>query len=445
MMTASFKLLWAFVALLLVVPVVPLALAQTNATPVQVQGFNVLTSIWGTTATPAYPGPGDQNVPLTVTLQYFFNPAATYVSAVLQLPPGLTNADGTGSSTVSYLSGSVAVSATVSFTFYVDISSSASAGIYAIPLTINWGVIPVGEAGTQSVSLEQQSTISIDLRGSPTLQVTALQSSLIPGQANIIQVLVANQGSGNVTQISTAISVTSTATQASSQTINVLTKLPVITSLPAGAQQKFNLTIFAATSAAGSSVSLSFAFSFTNAYGSPGTSSQSVGVYVNQASKGALSFEPLQDSLAPGATNTLNLVLSNDGTTSVSQVFTTATATSGSVSILSQLPLVASLAGGARSNASLLVYVPSSAAGAPVTITLTTTFDDASGYGESLTQAISLFVTNSASQSATVAVTSKVSSLTVGQQSNLEFVVTNIGSVALYSPTFTLTASSPWS
>ena len=80
--------------------------ASSSAQPVQATGFNIINAQWGTAASPFEAGAGEQNVPLTVTLQYFFYNTANTVEATLSLPSGFTDTNGLSSIT-TYLSGSI--------------------------------------------------------------------------------------------------------------------------------------------------------------------------------------------------------------------------------------------------------------------------------------------------------------------------------------------------
>src|SRR4029077_7003966 len=63
-----------------------LAHAQTQA-----QGFQIISAQWGTPTTNAEAGPGDQDVPLTLTVQYLYPYEALFAQLNIQLPSGFVS------------------------------------------------------------------------------------------------------------------------------------------------------------------------------------------------------------------------------------------------------------------------------------------------------------------------------------------------------------------
>jgi hypothetical protein len=165
----------------LAVVFVALLLANCLALPagagaVVASGFDVVGATWGSSANPVEVGAGSQDVPLTVTAQYFFSNTATGMVATLSLPQGFTDLNG-GSSPSAYISGAVASGTVVQFTFYLDVASGAPVGTYSFPIEFQWGA----QTATTSVSVVQDSTVMVHMNGKVKLVFQAVKTSVVPG------------------------------------------------------------------------------------------------------------------------------------------------------------------------------------------------------------------------------------------------------------------------
>lgn len=107
---------------------------------------------WGTATATTSPFPGTQDEPLVVTLQYLGASSVDSLEGTLQLPSGMTDLNGGGTST-AYSASATNQYGTVSLTFYLDLASSARAGSYNFTLTLQWMT-------SQSSGLTETATIT---------------------------------------------------------------------------------------------------------------------------------------------------------------------------------------------------------------------------------------------------------------------------------------------
>lgn len=400
--------------------------------PTVANGFNVLTTTWGTSTSPASPGPGSQNVPLTVSLQYYFANTASAIQLSLPLPSGFTDSSG-NQAAVAIVTGSVTSGSTVVATFYLNISPAVSVGTYSFPLTINWGV---QVSQQQSVALVQYTSVTIYLKGKVQLSFQVQQNSLLAGQVNTLELTISNTGSGTATQIVTAVTAPAS--------VSLLSQIPVLASLAPGSNASSTLEIYVTTSAAGSAISITFTASYTDPYANAATTTQSIGLYASAVAfeEPVLSFSSSTNSLRAGQVNSVTTTLTDLGPGTATAVRATASAPSG-VSVLSQFPQVASLQAGESASATLEVFVPTSSAATAVTLTFTVTFDDANGNLQSTTQSLGFYALPAAGPTLTFAAAG--GSLAPGKVNEVVVTLTNSGSTSVSQVVTTVSAPSGFS
>jgi hypothetical protein len=161
-----------------------------------------------------------------------------------------------------------------------------------------------------------------------------------------------------------------------------------------------------------------------------------------------LSFQSLQKSLIPGQVNSITMVLTNFGTgeaTQISSMISASSSSSQSVTVLSQFQNIAALQAGSNASQKIEVFVPSSAAGLPLVLTLSTNYTDAFGTSRTVSQSLGLYVVPASSVSAntSLSVVTISDSVTSGTISKVSFLIKNIGNSTIYSPDFTLSVASP--
>jgi hypothetical protein len=185
---------------------------------------------------------------------------------------------------------------------------------------------------------------------------------------------------------------------------------------------------------------------------------QSVSLVQNSAvtaylkGKVQLSFEALQQSVTPGQVNNITMVLSNVGTgeatqisTKISAAATTSSSSSQSATVLSHFQNVGALEAGANVSQVIGVYVPTSASGLPLVLTISSNYTDAYGVSESASQNIGLYANDYVAPLSNVSlgVTPLNTNVSAGEDSTVSFLIKNLGDTPIYSPVFSLSLSSP--
>jgi len=366
---------------------VPVAEASVSAS-----GFNVVSAVWGTAAVPIEGGPGLQNVPLTVTLQYYFQNTAEGISVTLSLPPGFTDTNGNPSAT-AYVSGQVPSGAVLPLTFSLNIGSKVAIGNYSFPMTISWGAI-TQPYPIQSVSVTQSTSVSVYLKGKVLLQFSPGQATLTAGALNHLPILVNNTGTGNATNVE--LSITAAGSVLSSASLTVLGSPPQIDVIPAHSSVVTYVDVFVPQVLAGTSATISVAGTYSDAYGNTRPLNTAVGVYVSSISSSPITVWALSLALTPGAVNNSTIVISNTSQQALTQLQVSITAPP-TVSVLRQLPIaIPNLQPGETYHVSLPLFVSAALSGTPVTLPVVVTYTDAAGETDFTTQSLGFYAPSSA-------------------------------------------------
>lgn len=388
--------------------------------------FVVLSANWSSSSGAA--GPGSTNVPLTVDIEYTGGTAANSVIGMLRLPAGFT--DTSGNNTPITGTGVVSASSIFHLKYNLTIADKVSVGTYSMPIQFTW---TTSAGGSLAVNAETD-TFTLSLLGTVVLSFQPSQTSLNAGEVNAVAVTLSNSGTGTATQIKPSVSTSAG---------NVLTVLPVVTSLGGGSSTPLVVDVFVPSSSAGSAVILTFTTTYDDAYGNSEVATQAVGFHTVSAPEPILSFTSPSASLVPGQVNHVQIVLANLGPGDVTRVYATITASTG-FSVLNQIPMVAALPAGTSVNATVRVFAPTSAAGTAATLTFAYSYVDPYGTSTFTSQTIG-FYTLSASSIATstsLAVVTSSNSLLTGEESPVSFTITNTGQQSVYSPTFSLSVPS---
>jgi len=311
-------------ALFLVVLIgTPLLAGSPSARAGTTSGFTVVSAVWGTPTTPVEAGPGSQNVPLTITLQYYYYNTAQGISVTLSLPPGFTDTNG-NSVVTAYVANQVPSGAVLPVTFDLNIASGVAIGSYLFPMSISWGAITQFNP-IQSVSESQNAQATVSLKGKVLLQFSAGQSALTPGAVNHLSIMVTNAGTGNATSVDITLM--------SSAVISVLNTAPEISVIRPNSSATSYVDIYVAPTLAGSSVPLAIGGTYSDAYGNSRQIAASVGMYVKSISSvpgaptpvlGLSGYSYSPALIFPGTiVASLQVVILNSGTTSGSNVSAT--------------------------------------------------------------------------------------------------------------------------
>jgi hypothetical protein len=283
----------------------------------QTNGFNVINSAWGTSASPQSAAPGDKADILTVTLQYIYTATAETVETYLELPNGFSVYNG---SSVAYATttGTYPTGATIQLSYPINLASTLSLGSYVIPMDISW------TAAGYAYYLNDTIQVTVQVEGRPQIQVSyAPGSSLTAGEVNDVSFVVSNNGSGTASDISLS---------ANTQTGGVLNTLPQIQSLSVGGSTLETAQVYVPASSAGSVFTLSISGKYEDPYGNSQTMSQSLNVYVPISStevyNATLSIIPLNDSVITAENSKVDFKIENIGGSTVEKPVVTLSVTS---------------------------------------------------------------------------------------------------------------------
>ncbi len=377
---------------LLALLLLPALALPSSAEPLQAYGFNIANVQWGTPGNPVDVGSGQQNVPLTVSLQYLFINTATSVAATLSLPQGFTDATTGSSTSTAYSSQNLPSGTVVPLTFYLNTASGVSVGSYIFTLTITWGVNIAANpyAPPVSQSLVQNSQAVVAIKGKAQLQFSSTQPVLTPGTVTRVPIMVSNTGTGRASNVSLSVSASSSAFQPPS--VSILNSIPQIAALSANSSTDSYVSIYAPSSTAGSSVTLSVTASYADAYGNPRSVTGQVGLYVTNVASLPVMIRVESPSLTPGDVNNVTLIISNAGQQALKEL-EIAISIPPSISVLSQFPAkLTDLQAGSSVQLSMPIFVSSALSGVPITIPATITYTDAAGNTGTLTQNLGFYV-----------------------------------------------------
>jgi hypothetical protein len=418
--------------LLLSLGSVPVGLASSSSP------FTVVGAVWGTAANPIEAAPGNTNVPLTVTVEYQGSLEAQSVRGLLQLSAATTNqqpvagfTDEFGNTTATASAFSINPGSVLTLDYFVNIANTTKVGDYSIPIELQWS-----DATTGSSTYDTQSaTISVMMLGIPDLVFTASPLALLPGRVNNISLKISNQGSGDASR--TAISV-------SASGVSVLDPVLEASTLAPGQSKSVEVELFVPAPLSGSSVAVTVEATYYDAYGSPQSTSQMIGLYTYRTPAPILSFKALSDSVVAGQNSTIPVTLMNLGSGVVSDIHTQITS-SGQSSVLDQFPIVGSLEPNASATADIGIYVPQNLAGASLTLTFTSSYTDEYGNAGTYIQTVGLYSANTTTTlpSTLVSVRPLRSEVSVGTQSDVAFLIEDAGPDSLNSPVLSLTVPSP--
>ncbi len=401
---------------------------SVSASSSNTTGFQVINAAWGAASNSTTAGPGDRNVPLTVTLEYTFPNTAESVQGLLDLPTGFTLYNGS-SVDFSTETQTMPTGTIFELTFNsIYLASNLALGSYSATLNLSW------TAAGYAYVLNQTSTITLVVQGTPQIDFSSPSSTLISGEVNNISMSIQNTGSGSASNISIS---------ASSQIAGIVNSVPQILSLASGTSDTFMLQIYIPKSASGSVISLTVAASYKDPSGNSRSASQTFDFYGSSLSEPSLEFSVTPHSLSPGQVNNVTVTLTNAGSGTADSIITTMSGSSQSVSLVSNFPNVDSLAPGSSDSATVSIYVSSSAASSPLTLTFSASYFDQYGVAGSTGQSEGFQVAATTIANTSLSVTTISNSVISGSVSEVSFLVKNLGNSTIYSPTFAISVASP--
>ncbi len=275
-MSTRNSLAWSFAVILLLlgatVYVAPVRAAVASCTS-GANPFSITKAAWGTSASPQSVYPGDQNVPLTVTMLYSGPCTSSQVNYLLTLQNGTYVTPFVGPYGLTQLKDigvNVAPNTVITETFNLNVQQSATTGVvYYIPFVIQYT-----DSSTSNVYTEFTQA-PIALYGPVLLNLAANTAHLVAGTMNNVTISISNTGSAS----SGPVAVTATAPSS----VTVLNQLSPFTSLAPGGSSSQVLQLFVPTSLSGSAFSLTLTADYIDAYSNSQSVTQSLGFLVSSS------------------------------------------------------------------------------------------------------------------------------------------------------------------
>ncbi len=316
-------------------------------------GFKVLGVVWGNSTHPIAAGPGESDVPLTVTMQNYGTTCnLVNLEGKLEVSNIYSNFNGSSTYPLYYLQ-QLAPSTIFNMVFYLNIAANASVGnnstsSYYLYLYYNYTNYTVNTARN-----EQTFSIGIPMRGSPSLTFMPNSRALVAGEVNNLTLKVHNGGTGYAYGIDTVM--------ASSSSIYLENTPQVINSLAPGATGNVTLQLYVPPSMAGQSISADLDPHYISPYGYNTSATSYLSLYALSALQSSVSLSASTSEVQSGSINKVNLTITNNGASVIDNV-------SAILSAQSPLTLIGSegyanfksIAPGASVNIPTELYVASS-------------------------------------------------------------------------------------
>ncbi len=233
--------------------------------------FNVIDVAWGTSGSTLSVYPGEQNVPLTISLDFSGPCTAAQTVFYLYLQNGTYVTPFTGPNGLTQLK-DVAVNTgpntLLAETFYLTVPQSAATGIiYTIPMAIQYV-----DSSTSNI-FTQFTQAPIELYGPVQLSLTAATTHLTSGVADNVTITISNSGTGTSGPVSTTV--------AAPSGVVVLNQLAPTSSLAPGASASALLQLFVPSSMSGTAFDLTFTSKYLDAYSNSQSVTNTLGFLVS--------------------------------------------------------------------------------------------------------------------------------------------------------------------
>lgn len=193
-------------------------------------------------------------------------------------------------------------SATVEGQVYVPSAASGSSLTLTITATYD------DPYGIQQ-SVQQELGLYVSAVQGSVLNFQAGTLSLVPGSTNEVPLTLTNLGSGSLFQIHTQTS--------SSSQVSILTQFPTVAELGPNSSTTASIEIYIPSTLANSPLELTLATSYTTALGIAGSSTQTLGLYTENANASIpnviVSVSPLKSELSVGTQSVVSYDVENVG------------------------------------------------------------------------------------------------------------------------------------
>lgn len=245
------------------------AAASTACTP-QTYPFAVINVVWGTPSSPLSVYPGNQNVPLSVTLLFSgpcSSPQATFTLSLSSgsAPLPFSQPSGNSPSTVTL---NISPNTLVTETFYLNVFPNAQTGVtYPVLMTVQYASNDPSNIITQTLN------VPVLLQAPVSISYTPNITHLLAGAVNNVTISISNSGGGISGPIFTTVSAPTSVT--------LLNQLATTPGLSPGASNYEVLQLFVPSSLTGGAFSLSLTGKYLDAYLNSQTMTQTVGFVVS--------------------------------------------------------------------------------------------------------------------------------------------------------------------
>lgn len=260
-------------------------------------------------------GPHQLDVPINLQLLYTGPVPIDSYSIKVYLPKGFTNT--TGGNIIEVNGGPLSPNELLTVPLTVNINN-VSLGTFTIPIEIIWNAV---EGDGDIVSVVQYSSFTLALMGNPNLEVSLSSYDLTPGTLNDVYLIITNNGSGKVYNLTLTIS----------SPLSIIGNLPEISYLNPGQSIEIPLKVYVPASYEGNAVQLTVNINYLNSAYQQSNYVQELGVYISFAQGPSIpiivSLNPdiiYSDTFTPSQlilTNTLNTTLYNISLTISSSIY----------------------------------------------------------------------------------------------------------------------------
>lgn len=384
--------------------------------------FEVVSAFWGSSQGPASPAPGDSWVPLTLAAIYQGLGPAMGVEIRVSLPSWFSPSQGSCSQSLP----SLQPGSSVSITCYVNIDPGAPLGSHSFNISFSW-------TSQDLRAHRSSSSFQLELRGRPSLAMSLLNSTINPGEASFVILLISNNGSGAAYNLSLSI--------ATPQGISLLSPPRQWDVVPPGGSVAANLILYAQPSAAQSSASITVSATYYDPYGIVQKFSSTAGLSVAALKQAGLIAEILEGRARPGVSSKLTLRVANAGSSPAYNITVSLTAQGPGASILTPPAYVPQLLPGASATLGFTLYAPASSSGSALQILVSMSYTDQYGYQRQASQTIGVYVEQPPQPLILLSLSSQ--SIYAGSSTSVALAVENRGSSEVNSLVLAVTPQQP--
>ncbi|MCX8188747.1 MAG: hypothetical protein N3F64_03480 [Nitrososphaeria archaeon] len=407
---------------IIILILISLPFVKANA---QQTHFSFIGAVWGTSLNPVEAEPGDLNVPLTISVQYFGYYVATSIHAELVVSNEFSNAiDENEPKAVAV---NIAPNSIFTLTYYLNIAPNASVGKYILPLRIMWNT-------TWEYNMIEEINVTLNLKGKVKLNFQSENLYLESGKFNDVAIIVKNYGTGEAKNLNINIG-------GPAQTI-ILENSKTVDKLEPNSEISFRIKVFVAANLANQPISLALTGNYKDPYSNLKSFTQNIGFIVKPIKAAEFRIATKETYLKVGEVNTVRISVENFGDTTLNNI---------TIGITSSPPLnliesdgkifLGTLKVNERLDTSLKLYVtPTSQTTS--TLTLTITYYDTAGNLKSENRYVT-FLLNATTKVSPISIKVNPTTLIAGKINSIEITLTNERTTIVkdVSVTFSFTTS----